>query len=291
MGLLLLAAWAVFYENIRNLIKLVLRKPVKRGWLIFWGCLALVCGYCVYDALWIEPDWLQVNHISIKTGKLPAGSKIRIVQLSDLHIDQIGTREKRALKIVAEQKPDIIVLTGDYVATGEPLAYIGRELVKIAPTYAVAGNWDFAENMTTLSLAGAFCLRDWIEVPCKGGGSIALAGMGFRFDHDPLASCPSTMDGLYKIELCHAPQIYERGLLKWPDLALTGHTHGGQIRLPVFGALAPSRRLVGKYQMGLYHHGGSLLYVNSGLGTETGPPQVRFCCRPEVAVFDIIGSR
>lgn len=86
-----------------------------------------------------------------------------------------------------------------------------------------------------------------------------------------------------------APDLVED--LTGADLYLAGHTHGGQVRVPGYGALVTFSRFDKKYEMGRYDVNGTALYVHRGVGFEPGLPKVRFLCRPEIAVFDLVGTR
>lgn len=244
------------------------------------------------DALYWEPDWVQMTQHTIKTDKLPAGSNIRVVHITDLHLfDGLKPRDLKAVSLASKAKPDVIVLTGDYTtekssAALSALTSICRQLSDVAPVYAVDGNWDGPEDSAALKKGGAAMLRGWLRLRCRGGGHI-LVGPADWYD-GAFEKFPSK---LYRVVLCHAPWHLDKFARQGIDLVLCGHTHGGQVRLPFFGALLPNRQLVGDYQAGFYHHGRTSMYVNRGLGMEgAGAPRVRFWCRPEVAVFDIAGT-
>lgn len=86
----------------------------------------------------------------------------------------------------------------------------------------------------------------------------------------------------------HSPDLVEDLPPNAVDLYVAGHTHGGQVALPFYGALVTLSRFGKKYEAGLYHVGDTTLYVNRGIGMEGGPaPRVRFCARPEITVFEI----
>ncbi|MCX6343912.1 MAG: metallophosphoesterase [Armatimonadetes bacterium] len=293
--LLFMLSCFIIIMNLRNIFRLTFNMSVSRLSLIVWSLLGLFFAYCVVDMFYIEPTWVKIEHNTITTSKLPQGARFRIVQLSDLHMEQFGKRERRMIYLTAMAQPDIIVLTGDYVNTdnnpkcGELLEDVGRRLCDIAPTYAVEGNWDSNVHMASLERGGVKILNDWTEIKGKGAARIALVGYlwsGNRYRKP----CPREMEPDYKALLCHTSYLQGVGS-SWMDLALTGHTHGGQLRVPIFGALLPDQCLVGKYQKGLYQYKQGKLYVNSGIGMEGGAPQVRFFCRPIVAVIDIVGKK
>lgn len=289
LGLLFASSWLVVCLNLHLFICLILKKKVSRANKIIWPMLDLLLIFSIFDALKIEPQWIQVTHTRIYTNKIPAGSSLRIVQLSDLHLEGgIGTRESRMLALTARQQPDIIVLTGDYSSIKTPqtmsaLTQIARRLSHIAPVYVVEGNWDAFSDISALREGGARLLGEWIRIKGKRGAIISIGGADWASRY-----VPNLRNKDFRVLLCHMPCIFESAANKGIDLTLVGHTHGGQIRLPIFGALMPDTGLVGRYQAGLYRKHDSLLYVNRGIGMEGGAaPRVRFWCRPEIAVIDI----
>ncbi len=287
--------WVIILANIRNIFRLIFRISVSRRSLIVWGLLGLFMVFCAIDMFYIEPDWVTVEHNTMVTSKLAQGARLRIIQLSDLHMEQFGKRERRMIYLTAMAQPDIIVLTGDYlneiddVKGAAILEDVARRLCDIAPTYAVEGNWDSKAHLDSLGRGGVKILDGWTEIKGKGGAHIALGGYLWSSNRS-WNPCPKEMEPYYKVLLCHMSYL-QNVPSNWMDLALTGHTHGGQVRVPIFGALLPDQRLVGKYQKGFYRYKQGKLYVNSGIGVEGGAPQVRFCCRPIVAVFDIVGKK
>lgn len=281
--------------NCRLLLRVIFRKKNSTLGKTIWPGLGLLMVLCATDAFYIEPDFVVTTHHAIKTSKLPPGARVRIVQLSDLHVEGFGKREKRMLVHTAKAKPDLIVLTGDYRNEDTPetvkaLERIAKQLSAIAPTYAIHGNWDGDEDIQILSRGGVIPLEKWTIVRGSRGGKVALGQVEWLAQE--VTDVPTAnMKQMYKVLLNHVPRsrLVASAEEKGVDLMLAGHTHGGQVRLPLFGALLPDRDLVGKYQAGLNKYGESLLYVNRGIGMEGGnAPRVRFFCRPEVAVIDII---
>ncbi len=295
VAILFAGAWVIVYGNLRILAFWAIGRKVSRPqaaiWLLFLGVLA----FCVIYATKVEPNWVQLTHHSAETKKLPKGARIRIVHLTDFHLEKRSVREERMIELTRRAGPDLIVLTGDYTVDKSPsvlrrLTRIGARLSDIAPVYAVEGNWDADDDMHALSACGVKVLCGWAGFRGPGGLRIALGYMSWYKPSAP--NPPATMHNAYKVLLCHKPDHFQMAARCGIDLMLAGHTHGGQVRIPVFGALLPDQELVGKYQAGMYSHKGSLMYVNRGIGMEGGAaPRVRFWCRPEVAVIDIVGRR
>ncbi|MFL5318701.1 MAG: metallophosphoesterase, partial [Myxococcaceae bacterium] len=94
----------------------------------------------------------------------------------------------------------------------------------------------------------------------------------------------------YRIVVLHTPDDVEHAAERKPDLYLAGHTHGGQVRIPLYGAVITESAFDKKYEMGEYRVQETTLFVSRGVGVEPGMPRIRFDCRPEIAVIDLIGE-
>jgi len=248
---------------------------------------------CVAYAHFIEPRRLQVTHVCITSAKLSSSSRsIRIVHISDLHCEAESGLEQRLPDVIRAEWPDIIVFTGDALnsAAGLPgfkdcMTRIGR----IAPTFAVSGNWD-AWYWRDLDLYGGTGVRRltceavpvevrgtevWVAgAPPDGGETIGLT----------MARVPA---GALCVFLYHYPSAIAEVSRCGADLLCAGHTHGGQVALPFYGALITLSATGKRHEAGLYRVDRTWLYVNRGIGMEGGVPRLRFCARPEVTVIDI----
>jgi predicted MPP superfamily phosphohydrolase len=241
----------------------------------------------------VEPFWLEVTRHTLA---LPAVGALRIVHLSDLHTSGMGRLERRMLDRLAAARPDIVVITGDVLATGRRRSLSPAEqravqevLSKLqAPlgVFAVPGNWEYwrgLEDPTPLFAgAGVRLLRNgaaevrrglWIvgvDDACAGRADVDAAFAGMPADATVIA-------------LMHSPSPFPRVAPRAP-LVLAGHSHGGQVRLPFLGALwLPPE--TGRFVQGWYTSGSSRLYVSRGVGTSIF--RLRFLCRPEIAVIDV----
>lgn len=264
----------------------------------FLGSIALYRG-----AIW-EPRQLLMTEQHIVCDRLEFGSPpVRVLHISDLHIERLGVREARLFDLVRAAEPDIIVMTGDYVNlsnTADPLTHQDlRDLLgKLdAPggVYAVLGSPSVDHPGTIVALFDDMpvrLLRNESEITvCAQGQSIQLIGVDCRHDIEKdtealdiaLASAPD--DGP-RILLYHSPELMPQAVAREIDLYLCGHTHGGQVRMPVIGPLVTSSKLGRRYVMGHYHEGRTHLYVSRGVGFEgLGAPRVRFLCLPEITLF------
>ena len=259
-------------------------------------------------ALYVEPLEVTVTRRDIVLpGLAPAeaaaeAAPVRLVQLSDLHIERVTARETTMLAAVQALKPDLIVLTGDYLN----LSYINdaeaRQAARAvlgqlqAPygVYAVRGTVDNAETARALfaGLDNVVLLTDEVRPVTVRGQTLYLLGVtdaeSIRNDGDMLHQLMRQMPpDVPTILLYHTPDLIETAAAEGVDLYLAGHTHGGQVRLPWYGALITASRFGKRYEAGYYRVGPTQLYVSRGLGMEgLGAPRVRFLCPPEVVALD-----
>lgn len=235
----------------------------------------------------------SVERVSISLPKM-RGS-FRLVQISDLHYRGGYTPcESLAGKIEA-LNPDAVCITGDVLSDRSSLDQLTRLLESLsAPVYVVPGNWEHYLQWNTSSQE-AFYKKTGAEfllnrtTRCALGGGVNIAGIDDPFTgRDDLdKALKGTDPSRPTILLSHAPLIAPQAARRAIDLTLCGHTHGGQIRLPFFGAVLIPPGSNG-FQMGMYDVEGMKLYVNRGIGTCLVP--MRFLCPPEITLFRIAGK-
>jgi uncharacterized protein len=254
--------------------------------LLVLGCISIAC--IAYG--FIEPFEIETTFNEIATDKVQQSENpIRIVHLSDLHCDGVYRLEKQLPERVRNLHPDLIVFTGDAANNNKGrIEYheLAQALSAIAPTFAVFGNHDkrglinevykgtgikvLDATCETLTIKGT---KVWI-----GGAAVddkkGLDKSSFEHPSDALS-----------IFLYHYPCGIEAASANKVDLLCSGHTHGGQIRLPLYGALITNSSLGKKYEWGLYRVDKTWLYVSRGIGM-IGLP-VRFLCAPEIAVISV----
>jgi uncharacterized protein len=267
--------------------------------------LAVAAGAGAYGYL-AEPRWLACDRVSVTLRGRPAGPPLRILHVSDLHVSRWVTVEfvAEAISLGLAQRPDIAVLTGDFftgrLADAGAYAAVLRRLAEAVPTFASLGNhdggrWaDYSFGLGTpeqalwlLRTAKIPCLINQARVVTVRGRRWQLLGLGDLWagmcDPGPAFSEVRPLDPAPRIVLSHNPDTKE--LLRpfnW-DLMLCGHTHGGQVRFPFFGApFAPveDRRFI----EGLHAWEGRWLYITRGVGNLHG---VRLNCRPQVSIVDV----
>ena len=255
------------------------------------SCVAVGVGCLLYAAL-VEADWLEVTHLEVQTNKLPAGRRLRIVHLTDLHIDR-WSRALRALPgLVNAEAPDAVLYTGDMVNSREGAAILAELSRQIrAPRFGVRGNQDIWYWDDLDLFGGGTATPATGRTPLPLGEGVALCGADYGTT-GYLEDCLRAAGPAFTVLAYHTPDLVE-DLAVRPDLYLylAGHTHGGQVRFPFYGALMTLSKFDKKYEAGRYQVGGTTLYVNRGVGFEGGnAPRIRFLCRPEVAVIDIVGT-
>lgn len=268
--------------------RVLLSKPALVVHVLAAGGLA-----CIAYGRFIEPTRIEVRTMTVPTSKLTATS-FRLVQISDLHCDRERRNEDAMVRIINSLQPDVVVATGDYLndATALPRLKVTLSQIK-APlgAFAVTGNFEVNSwsDLDLFSETGFRLLaRETVSVT-KGSESINISGLGFERVGAWQELLTDLPDDRFNVFLYHMPDLIEDVAGSGVDLYLCGHTHGGQVALPFYGALITFSRFGKKYESGRYQVGETMLYVNRGLGLEPRPaPQVRFCARPEIAVFNIV---
>ena len=253
------------------------------------GLLCFAYGY------FVEPFWPEVTHVRVESAKLAGASRpLRVVHISDLHCDPRPRLEERLPDLIAAERPDLIVFTGDSVNSpaGVPvLRKLLPRLAAVAPTFAVRGNWD-VWYWGREELFGGTGVRELNGEAVKveaAGTSLWVAGAAYASTEKIQGALRGVPPGAFTILLYHTPdEILDVAAAGRVDLYCAGHTHGGQVALPLYGALVTLSKFGKRYESGLHREGDTWLYVNRGVGMEGDPaPRVRFFARPEVTVIEL----
>ncbi len=255
-----------------------------------------------------ENTALTVKHYTVTLPSLPAAfDGLRIVQLSDLHATQFGKDQQQLLSVIDSLDADLVLITGDLIDRRRtvnekgmrPALVLLSELARRVPTVRVDGNHE------TLSPVAphfrALCERTGVQnitgrgLPVrKGDDRLVLLGIPdtavFQFDEEAWRDTMHTVHAPYKNDFCialsHRPQYLEDYAQEGFALVLSGHAHGGQVRLPFVGGLfAPEQGILPKYTAGLHNEGNTQMIVSRGLGNSGFP--LRFGNRPEVVVITL----
>jgi len=275
--------------------------------MIIWALLA-IAALAVAAVIWIA--WgntaLEVNTYTLSHKDVPESfDGFRIAQISDLHDAEIGKNNERLIKALEEAKPDIIVMTGDMIDSRRldierTLGFVNAA-VKIAPCYYVTGNHEssipeYPRLREGMIKAGVTVLENERAEIARGDGRITVLGI-----LDPLFSDTSTnrkavtreyLDSIvdendgFTLLLAHRPEVFEVYVEYGIDLALTGHVHGGQFRIPFLGGLyVPNQGFFPEYDAGLYTEGDTNMFISRGIGNSAFP--FRINNRPEVVVIEL----
>ena len=228
----------------------------------------------------------------------------RILQISDLQSKSFGCTQQRVLELSAECAPDIIVITGDLIdghsKNIEAALHFAEGTAHIAPVYYVSGNHEwlsgrYDELCERLEEAGITVLDNSHRTLEKEGETIDLLGLKDpTFDGDEafgeeLKRLEKETSG-FRVLLSHHPEYIDAYVENGMDLVLSGHAHGGQIRLPFIGGLfAPGQGWFPKYTSGLYEVENTSLVVSRGLGNSVFP--LRVFNRPELVVVTLEPAR
>ena len=241
--------------------------------------------------LYIDANWIQTTRFEVSSDKIPASfDGYKILQLSDLHSKEFGQNNEKLLERIDASNPDIIVLTGDFVTANETDFTVFFELVdKISPKYEVyyiTGNHEQAmsgsskkEIFSYLSEKGVkFLNNEHIEIG-QGEEKINLYGLCYEsayysgrrgniYTQEMMAKSLGEADlSKFNLLLTHSPTNFEVYKTWGADLILSGHVHGGMIRVPFVGAIfSPDEGFMPKYSAGKYEMEESILIVSRGLG-------------------------
>lgn len=296
---LLLAGARLFFALLPPVVSLPLQAV---------GTLLVVYGF------WIEPHRLGLTRQTLRSPKLTGARPLRLLHLGDLHAE-IGVtgRERELIRQVHALQPDLILFSGDYLS----LSYLHderawaaartvlRELHAPLGVFAVSGSpaVDLPEVVPQV-LAGLDNIRwlqDELVTVRHAGATVDLVGL--TCTHKPFVDGPRLNAVLaqargpqpdpaaapFTLLLYHTPDLAPEAAEAGVDLQLSGHTHGGQVRLPFYGALFAASLYGKRYEMGRRREDGLTLYVTRGIGMEgKGAPRVRFLAPPEIILWELL---
>lgn len=281
------------------------KKKKRRPILITLFVLLIVFFVWVY---WSNTS-IQTTMIGISSDKIPKNfNGFIIAQVSDLHNAAFGTHQSRLLDAVKEVSPDFIAVTGDLIDSSHTDVVKAMEFisgaVEIAPVYYITGNheaWSeqYAELKQQMLEAGVVILDDEGTTIKYNGASVQLFGLSdpdFTAAYDSSESAAMIDKKLkamlhendkYTILLSHRPELFDVYAANKINLVLSGHAHGGQVRIPFIGGLAaPNQDFFPKYTEGVHKKGVTNMVVSRGLGNSIIP--VRINNRPELVVLTLV---
>jgi predicted MPP superfamily phosphohydrolase len=281
-------------------------RPPLRGLAALAGVSAL--GLLAYSTC-IEPYAIETVHLDLFAPRLPEEFEgYTVLQVSDIHMRQMGRRERLLEKLIRALPPvDLVALTGDLIHTAagtEPFLKLAQAFQARDGAFAIFGNSEHKNGVRpfafsqTLAEHGITPLLNRHVLLTRGDARLALAGVDDpvndkdRLD-EALAGVP---DDLFTLLLMHSPDGIAEAVVRGVDVVLSGHTHGGQIRLPFYGALYTHSELGRRMSDGYYSRrrlrhaigirpGRTQLYVTRGIGISG--LALRFLTRPELTVITL----
>jgi len=285
-----------------RLIPTLFPLPVAVG-LELLGTLLVVYGF------WIEPHRIRLTRQVLQTSKWKSKRPLRLMHIGDLHVERVTSRERQLNDLITSLQPDIILFSGDFLNLSylrDPQAWsAARAVIKEwkAPlgVFAVKGSSavDLPDVIPDLLRDLPLCMLDHDRILLQLDDQ-PFDLIGLSCTHKPFLDAPRLESLIeeeserFTILLYHSPDLapHASSLTRRSgiDLHLAGHTHGGQVRLPVIGALYTGSLYGKRLEMGRYSIGGMTLYITRGIGMEgAGAPRVRFLCPPEVTLWEIKG--
>jgi uncharacterized protein len=283
------------------------RRQFVRGSVV--GLTGLAAAGFAVDGFLVEPQHAVAEHIEIKLKRLPeAFDGFRIAQLSDIHFGPYMTRPEldRSVELAKQFKPDLVALTGDFVShpwhqrngregakNAEPCADAFASW-KSVPILAVLGNHDHWNNADLISEAledrGIEVLRNGARLLEKDGQRFWIAGVDdvLEGQADLSRTTAGIPAGEMTLLLAHEPDYADLASKAGVDLQLSGHSHGGQVRVPGIGPIVLPE-LARKYHTGLNQVGNLQVYTTRGIGVIN--PPVRLNCPPEVTLITLRMAR
>ncbi len=234
------------------------------------------------EATALEPQWVRLR--SVKLGR--PNPTHRIVHFTDLHYKGDRHHLESVVRQINSLNSDVVCFTGDLMEDGQFLPETLEVLAGVkAPMYGVPGNHEYWShvpfdgiNKCFASTGGAWLLD---EAVTTADGRINIIGATCLHSAPPPPPLEASRPTLL---LAHYPAYVKKLGARTYDLILAGHSHGGQVRLPFYGALGVPFG-VDQYDLGLFQTPAGPLYVNPGIGWFYCP--IRFLCRPEITVFEV----
>lgn len=275
-------------------------QAVRRSSIPLFIALQAIVSLCELYALHIEPYAPRVSRLSLPQPQLFPDRPLRIVHLSDLHMERTTRRERRILSKLAKINPDLIVLTGDYRSVLKEPHHIALKqarsfLSKLHAPYGVYATLSGIEQTDEIrqnifSGLDIKLLEDEVQEFDFEKGHLSLIGISqLRGDRDGAAMeelVPNLSPDDFSILLYHTPYLIRLAAERQMDLYLCGHTHGGQVRLPLFDGIASDLLFPKPSAAGRYTFKKTTLYINRGVGFGAWL-RARFLCPPEILLVTV----
>jgi len=265
----------------------------------------IICLLLIY--FYYENTTLKTTNYTISSSKIPNEfNDYKIIQISDYHNERSNRLNKYLIDELKKEQPDIIGITGDFVdpykISIDPSINLIKKIKEIAPIYYVSGNHEaessnYEKIKNKLGEQGVIILENETKIIEKENSKINLIGI-----NDPKMAREKSVDDstiinkeleisnynekLFSILLSHRPEVFRTYVENNIDLVLTGHAHGGQIRIPFIGGIvAPNQGLFPKYTSGLFTENNTNMIISRGIGNSILP--FRINNRPELVVITL----
>lgn len=291
--------------------------------IVRYGAGALALAAAGFGWSLLEARWFTLRRFTVPV--LPPGSSpLRVLHVSDIHLVPSQQAKRNWVASLADLQPDLVISTGDTLAGTDavPAAVEAHLGLLERPGVFVLGSNDYyaprrknplgyfgnqngprkpvgGQRLPTRDLVAAFTSAGWLNLTNTrgtldvGGQRLAFAGVDdphLKRDRYPERPARSTGEPpTVRIGVTHAPylRVLDAMAADGNDLIIAGHTHGGQLCLPLLGALVTNCDLDRRRAKGLHHHQDAWLHVSAGLGTSPYTP-VRFACRPEASLLTLV---
>ncbi|MEI6045620.1 MAG: metallophosphoesterase [Chloroflexota bacterium] len=304
--------FGVLYLLMLDVVLTFVRWAVRFYWLVkHWKGVAI--SYLLYQTLvlsvlfyafYIEPQWIEVTQTQITLAKLPSGTPpMKVAVISDIHVERWTQRETETIRQLDALQPDLLLLVGDYINVDyyDPQGFADLKrffgsLHARYGVYAAPGGVDGYDLEALLEGSAVQLLDDAYAPVTINGATLYLVGIRSRIaemDYPIMQEVQKDIPpDATKILLYHYPDLISESATSGYDMYFAGHTHGGQIALPFFGAIFTSGKYGRTYAAGLYNLGGTAntrLYITRGLGLEgVNMPRARLFARPEISVITFV---
>lgn len=282
------------------------KKQSRELWILLTAAFVATAVLCtVFEALYWAPERFVISRHTVRLKNWHAEyNGLKLAVISDIHLKKNAADVKRLRSIVQAinaEKPDLILLLGDFLgdvddwqmqnAPAEQIAGILQELKAKHGVFAVLGNHDWWLNgegiRDALKEVGIQVLENeliTILINKKPLNIIGLPDAGTRKNMGDFSKIPSTE--IPAIVMAHDPDSFNDPALPYRhELTLCGHTHGGQVKLPLVGAVTAASDMLSPYTEGWYSQGDRKLFVTRGVGTSL--VKIRYRCTPEVVMLTI----
>lgn len=262
-----------------------MKKKLKTALIIFFAVVLCFVTYII-----LENNTISLTQYDINSDKVSNGNKLTIVHVSDLHNKEFGKDNKRLLKKIESCEPDIIAVTGDIIDSYHTDVDVAitfmQKASEIAPCYFIPGNHErrmyddyitFKESIQNSNVT--ILENETVEISHNGDtfNLIGLIDPNFVYENPEvyistqLSALKADSDN-YTVLLSHRPELFETYVTSGVDLALSGHAHGGQFRIPFIGGLfAPHQGAFPKYDSGIFSDNNTDMIVSRGLGNSIFP--------------------